>query len=211
MSARTCGKQHRRVASTARVTSMKGDTMYRLGSLALACLLAACQRTPEATAPAELQVLHSTASHQDGGRHVSKDVARQIDRLREVTKRFKKFEAASAAGWGSKITDCFSDPKLGGMGFHYGNTALIDDKVDALKPELLLYEPRKNGKLEFVAVEYIVPFNVWTKPAPPSLYGLPFHRNEAFGLWVLHVWHEKRNPSGIFSDWNPRVSCKYAS
>jgi hypothetical protein len=184
--------------------------MYRMGPLALACLLVACQKAPEAMAPHGMEVVQSTASHR-GGSHLSKDVAQQIDRLRDVTKRFRKFEAAAAAGWGSKITDCFSDPNLGAMGFHYGNTSLIDDKVDALKPELLLYEPRKNGKLEFVAVEYIVPFNVWTQPTPPTLYGLPFHRNEAFGLWVLHVWHEKRNPSGIFADWNPRVSCKYAS
>jgi hypothetical protein len=27
---------------------------------------------------------------------------------------------------------------------------------------------------------------------------------------VLHVWHFRENPSGVFADWNPRVSCQYA-
>jgi hypothetical protein len=128
-----------------------------------------------------------------------------------VTARFHDIQAAAKAGWSTRITDCFEDPTLGGMGFHYGNTALIDDKVDALQPELLLYEPQKNGALRFVAVEYIVPFTAWTRPAPPRLYGLDFHRNEAFGLWVLHVWHFRENPRGTFVDWNPRVSCQYAT
>ena len=24
----------------------------------------------------------------------------------------------------------------------------------------------------------------------------------------LHVWLQKRNPSGVFAQWNPEVSCK---
>jgi hypothetical protein len=138
------------------------------------------------------------------------NVQRQIARLREVTAPFHNFGAAEAAHWGTQVTDCFSDPQQGGMGFHYGNIGLIDSLVDADKPELLLYEPMKNGKLRFVAVEYIVPFNVWTASAPPSLFGLSFHRNEAAGLWILHVWHFQENPRGIFNDWNPRVSCQFA-
>jgi hypothetical protein len=34
-----------------------------------------------------------------------------------------------------------SDSTLGGMGFHHGNTGLIDGTVELLRPELLLYEP----------------------------------------------------------------------
>jgi hypothetical protein len=185
--------------------------MHRFAVAALACFLVACEHSPEAvTSPSADQAV---ASHGAAGHHgpVSASVERQIARLRAVTAPFHRFEAAANAGWGARITPCFSDPKLGGMGYHYGNEALIDGTVEALKPELLLYEPTKNGKLRFVAVEYVVPFTAWTRSEPPSLYGLSFHRNEAFGLWVLHVWHFRENPSGIFADWNPKVSCKYAT
>jgi hypothetical protein len=37
-----------------------------------------------------------------------------------------------------------------------------------------------------------------------------FKRNEQFGVWALHVWLYRDNPSGIFADWNPRVSCAAA-
>jgi hypothetical protein len=99
----------------------------------------------------------------------------------------------------------------GGMGFHYGDTNLIDSTVEEFAPELLLFEPQKNGKLRLVAVEYIVPFTAWTEPEPPTLHGLSFHANDTFQVWALHAWVEQNNPAGIFQDWNPRISCKHAS
>ena len=64
------------------------------------------------------------------------------------------------------------------------------------------------------AVPWLIagPTKLWCiHPTPPSLYGLEFHRNEAFQLWVLHVWLYRENPSGMFSDWNPTVSCAAVS
>jgi hypothetical protein len=180
---------------------------------AVLTVAAACER-PTQTNETELQRMaasHGTShgpSMQKGT--ATGDQKRQVAQLRAVTAKFHDIAAADAAGWNTRITDCFSDPTLGGMGFHYGNPALIDDKVDVLQPELLLYEPQKNGTLKFVAVEYIVPFTAWTQAEPPSLYGLSFHRNEAFGLWILHVWHFQENPRGLFEDWNPTVSCRFA-
>ena len=46
--------------------------------------------------------------------------------LKRVTSPFRTFSAATTAGWSTKITSCMADQTLGGMGFHYGNTALID-------------------------------------------------------------------------------------
>ncbi len=40
----------------------------------------------------------------------------------------------------------------------------------------------------------------WWPTAPSTRYGLP-------PFYELHAWIWKRNPSGTFSDWNPRVSC----
>lgn len=178
-----------------------------LASSAVATLLACGDRSEPTAVGAASHAVHASAQPVAP---VSGDVQRQIADLRAVTARFHDFDAAATAGWGTQITSCFSSP-AGGMGYHYGNPALIDGVVDASKPELLLYEPQKNGELRFVAVEYVVPFTAWTAATPPELYGLSFHRNEVFGLWVLHVWHYRDNPRGMFADWNPRVSCDYAA
>ncbi len=31
--------------------------------------------------------------------------------------------------------------------------------------------------------------------------------NPVLGPYIHHAWVWKRNPSGIFSDWNPEVTC----
>lgn len=190
--------------SRSRVAAFPMVTVAWLAALALG----GCDNATPATAP-ELQASmgHAPAMHTA---RLTRDIKRDIARLRERTARFHRFDAAVDAGWSAQITDCFVDPRLGGMGFHYGNPGLIDGTVNALEPELLLYEPQKNGRLRFVAVEYIVPFTAWTGAEPPQLYGQSFHRNEAFGIWALHVWHVRENPRGIFADWNPKVSCRYA-
>jgi hypothetical protein len=94
------------------------------------------------------------------------------------------------------------------MGFHYGNTALIDGTARVDQPELLLYEPEKNGELGLVAVEYIIPYTFHSRAAaPPVLFGKEFQRNDTFQLWGLHAWVWKENPSGMFASWNPTVNC----
>lgn len=109
-------------------------------------------------------------------------------------------------GWNIPITACFELPGTGGMGFHYGNGALIDGTVHPLFPEVVLVEP-ENGRERVVGFEFIVPFDQWTDASPPKLFGQEFMRNEAFGIYALHVWVLKPNPAGIFADWNPNVNC----
>jgi hypothetical protein len=186
-------------------------SMRRSLSLALPMLvylIVACDRPSEVTSPTLAHSGHGSPSQNIA---VSAKVEREIAGLRQLTAPFHKFETAAAAGWGMPIPGCFNDPTLGGMGYHFGNAALIDGTVRVLEPELLVYEPQKNGRLRLVAVEYIVPFSAWTAAEPPRLFDQSFHRNEAFGLWVLHVWHYRNNPNGIFADWNPGVSCEFAS
>jgi hypothetical protein len=173
--------------------------------LAIACALpSACDPAP--TAPA-------TASPDDAvlafapGASGNAEVRRGLARLRATLAPFHRFEAARAAGYDAQITPCMELPGTGGMGFHYGNPALIDGVVDALEPEILLYVPERNGRMRLLAVEYIVPFDAWTAADPPSLYGQTFAPNEAFGVWALHAWVWHHNPAGMFADWNPRVSC----
>jgi len=125
---------------------------------------------------------------------------------------FHRFEAASNAGWSAKITSCMADPTAGGMGFHYGNVGLIDGAVRVDEPELLLYEPEKNGRLRLVAVEYVIPYTFHSRAAePPVLFGQAFARNDRFQLWGLHAWVGEHNPSGTFASWNPRVTCAHTT
>lgn len=136
---------------------------------------------------------------------------KDLETLRSVTSAYQSFQTATADGWSTKITACMAST-TGGMGFHYGKTALIDGTVRVEEPELLLYEPDQNGKLNLVAVEYIVPYAAHAKSdAPPVLFGQQFKQNDTFQLWGLHVWAWKDNPNGLYADWNPSVSCAYTT
>ncbi len=143
----------------------------------------------------------------------SATTADEIAQLRRVVAPFHDFEAAVAAGWSVQFTPCLEAPGLGGMGFHYANPAFVGDggAVELLQPELLLYEPEKNGKLRFVGVEYIVPFaDHPATEAPPTLLGQEFDLVPDAGLWGLHIYVGRHNSSGIFFAWNPKVSCEHA-
>ena len=141
-------------------------------------------------------------------------VNRDLAALRRATATFHNFKTAAAAGWSAQITPCMTDPAgAGGMGFHYGNPALIDGTARVEEPELLLYEPERNGRLRLVAVEYIIPYTAHSRSAePPELFGgQKFKQNDTFQLWGLHAWVWNDNPSGMFADWNPRVTCEHTN
>ena len=134
-----------------------------------------------------------------------------IDRVREVTEAFHQVRAAQAAGYQlvSGLDYCFDNPGVGGMGYHYINVALMDTVIDPMKPEAMVYAPRPNGGLALGAVEYIVPAAAWDAghANPPSLFGQVFGLDSSLGVYELHAWIWKNNPSGMFVEWNPKVSC----
>jgi hypothetical protein len=170
--------------------------------LAPLALLAAC-RGEQAPTESTIHVPVQAAESQS----LTTDQQRNLATLIAVTTPFQKFENAVAAGWGTQITPCMSSGE-GAMGFHYGNTNLIDGNLRVDSPELLLYEPGPNGSLNLVAVEYIVPYTAHARNlAPPVLFGHQFTQVDAFQLWGMHVWAWKPNPKGIFNPWNPTVSC----
>lgn len=183
--------------------------MNRGIALSAAILLAAgCGR--EATAPATSRLPDAPVLSQAGlGASVDADLAR----LRRVTAAAHDTLAAAAAGWSAQITGCMSLPGTGAMGFHYGNPAYIGDgilRVD--QPEILLYEPTRNGGRKLVGVEYVVLYSDWPREAaPPVLFGREFVQVDVFGLWGLHAWTWAENPLGMFEPWNPRVSCEFAA
>lgn len=139
----------------------------------------------------------------------------QIEELRTAMQPFRNFEAALSAGYSIAIPDapmeCMKHPTLGAMGFHYGNGDLIPDSdLSVTEPEVLIYEPQADGTVEFVGVEYVIPFAVHAEDqSPPILFGREFTQSERFQVWKLHAWVGRENPSGMHVDWNLNVSCQH--
>jgi hypothetical protein len=138
-------------------------------------------------------------------------VNRWLAGLRSSIAHYHRIDVAMDAGYDIVFQDaCFELPGTGGMGFHYVNGSLVDGLVEEFAPEALMYEPQKNGQMRLVGVEYVVPFAAWSEADPPVLHGQVFSANNTFGLWTLHVWAARNNPTGMFSDWNPTVNCAHA-
>ncbi|MEZ4864256.1 MAG: hypothetical protein R3C14_23285 [Caldilineaceae bacterium] len=137
-----------------------------------------------------------------------------VETLRQGLVRFQDVETAKKEGYGL-FHGCMSSPQSGAMGVHYVNGDLVGDgEVDALHPEAVLYQP-KDGKLQLVAVEYVVFAEAWDAKhdGPPMVMGQMFNftgapnRLRLPAYYYLHVWAWQSNPSGMFADFNPKVSC----
>ena len=165
-----------------------------------------------AVAVAAITTLISTNAYASGHDKLSK--------VRHVTAKYQNIGVAQRAGYALLVDKdsiaCIDMPGMGAMGVHYVKGDLVGDgKVDALRPEAVVYEPAGHGKLRLVAVEYVVFKADWdahhrTKPRlfghkfdttlSPNRYGLP-------AFYSLHAWIFKDNPAGTFAMWNPRVHC----
>ncbi len=185
--------------------------------LGLAALLVAGVALIPSVASAEQE----TAAH-DHAAHAA-DLQGELAQVRRGTARFHRVEAAIEAGYelgwvnGSGVrilTGCVSHPTAGAMGYHYFNADLMaDNAVDALEPEVLVYAPAADGGLKLVAVEWVVRSLGSNPPGvsePPSVLGMEMHilvppPGPAF--YLMHAWVWAKNPSGMFADWNPKVSC----
>ena len=176
-----------------------------LAAAGVVAVAASCDDRGTPTNPAFDAAHVHVSPHRTGARDDA--LERKLAELRRSTDRYQRFAAAQADGYTVEVTQCMEDATRGGMGYHYAKEALIDGGVIEAKPEVLLYEPRGKGRMRLVGVEFIIPFTAWTAPAPPTLYGQTFARNETFEVWALHVWVWRKNPKGMFADWNPKVNC----
>ncbi len=148
--------------------------------------------------------------------------------VRAATQRYQKLSAATAAGYVVPATACVSGPDHGAMGIHYANPAIIGSGVlDLTQPAVLIYEPQSDGTLQLVGVEYVLPLGLWINgtsdrdPNNPPDAGavMPYMDGQQmnyqpqpnrFGVansFYLHLWAWRYNPKGLFSDWNPNVTC----
>ena len=106
------------------------------------------------------------------------------------------------------------EPRVNGTGTH----------TDFLDPAVLIYEPQADGSMELVAVENLVFMEAWYgsgHTAAPSFHGHSYDRmvddpatqlDEAHGFephYDRHVWIYRENPNGIFTPFNPAVTCEH--
>jgi len=135
-------------------------------------------------------------------------IQQMIAEVRQATAAYHDFAAGMEAGWNLQLSECVAHPEWGGMGYHYGRGEYLDGRINHLEPQVLLYAPDEEGEMEFVGVEYIIPFDILPEDSdPPQLFFHDYHKNPMQEIWALHVWTEKENPNGMFADWNPDVSC----
>jgi hypothetical protein len=131
-----------------------------------------------------------------------------LARAMSATAKYHDVERALADGY-VRAGDCVRSA-AGVMGQHYINPTLASDShVDSEHPELLLYvdgpsRPRLVG-LEYYEAEMGQPL--------PTIFGRPLdgpmagHEPGAPEHNDLHVWVWAFHPSGIFAQYNPRLSC----
>lgn len=178
--------------------------------IAATVLVAACSSSdaaPVANVASVAQDGH--ASHgAANNRPLTPDQQKGVAEVRNETSRFHDIEIAKTAGYTVQYPAGCAESAEGAQAFHYLNESLVDGKVELLKPELLMYEPQPNGTLQLIGVDYVVPLTA--SATAPTLLGVPFARNEPLGVWALHIWAWRPNPSGMFAAWNPKVSCKHA-
>ncbi len=177
-----------------------------LAGLTLALVMGACD-TPSApiSTASGLAVRESreTADHN-----------KLIASMRAATAKYHDISVARAAGYVDDGFGCVSDPALGGMGWHLISDPLhADPSIDPLRPELLIYEPQKNGGMKLVAVEYEVYQQDWWNAGnskPPTLLGKEFEALIFEGIdpvFGLHVWLWRPNSAGMLEDFNPAITC----
>jgi len=126
----------------------------------------------------------------------------------------------------------------GAMGIHYirpdllgllpgAPTARVNGTgrhTDFRNPAILIYEPQADGSLELVAIENLVFQKSWHAAGhtgKPSYLGVAYDTmaddpatalDEAHMFephYDRHVWLYRANPSGVFTPFNPAVSCTH--
>jgi hypothetical protein len=194
-----------------------GRILLAVITITLASIAAACSefKTPIAPSASGAGAAGALAAQPPGGDE------QLVAQIRAATTKYHNIDAAYADGYILDVYPCVGagdfglPPSVGGMGFHLINWALHDDpETDPLRPDLLVYEPASspNGKPKLVALEYEVFRGDWHGAGhtePPSLLGQEFESLDFDGLQVyaLHFWLWLDNPTGSFSDFNPKTSC----
>ena len=148
-------------------------------------------------------------------------VLSQLAQVRRATAKYHDVNVALADGF-IPTAHCIESPD-GVMGIHYIHLPrMTDTEVNILEPEILLYVESGNG-LKLVGVEYWfsigppnTPVDELPQPLPPApvIFGKALegpmdpHEEGQPPHYDLHAWVWQANPSGIFAQFNPNLSCE---
>jgi hypothetical protein len=200
-----------------------------LTTLAAAFVAAGCGEMTSPTKPGQTALTPEQSTQASGA-----DAA-ALATVREATAAFHDVDKAIAAGYMSPVGGHCDETAAGAMGVHSVNPPLMQNPaLIPEQPEVLLYLPSGNGNYRLVGVEYIQTLLLrntqtghvapWFSPGPwpagyvivnstPSLFGqsfqgpMPGHVPGMPWHYDLHVWTWAPNPSGIFAQWNPALTC----
>ena len=130
-------------------------------------------------------------------------IAKELSRLKKAVANIRTLEDVNSNGWNAPIT-----PYIPNMGYHWANEAYLNDGAFVIEePDAILVACGPNGKLEAIAVEYIVPVSDVNTVPPPEGFSGDADQWVPVGsqLWTLHVWIKKPNSAGIFNPTNEEV------
>lgn len=145
----------------------------------------------------------------------------ELAQARRATARFRSVGRAVRAGYtlpsAGPLHQCITDyANTGAMGFHFVNEdEVADPAVDAARPEVLVYHRDDRGRVRLGALEHVVLADDWDRDhtSPPRVHGREMmrvespNRYEMPAFYMLHVWLWRHNPAGLFTAYNPVVSC----
>lgn len=180
----------------------RGWRVGAIPTIALVVALAGCDTPSDVHSHEGLEAGLEVVQDRSGTGNLP-ELAKQV---RQATARYHSPVQAERAGY-VPTQECVAVPALGGMGFHWADFGRVDGNFDPMTPEVVLYEPGPQGQPILVAVEYIV---LNQGQAAPTFAGRAF---DVGGTpvqaphWSLHVWLHKENPNGLFTPFNPNVSC----
>lgn len=159
-----------------------------------------------------------------------------LQQLARELEPFKDVNYALQQGY-VRGSPCEQHPTLGAMGHHYVNPRLLGitsqpgqrvngngTYIGTNPPPILLYIPDSNGGLRLAGIELLVFAEAWHQKhkQPPKFRGREFEymaddpatsRDEAHNFaphYDLHIWLFDHNPSGLYAQWNPALSCSTA-
>lgn len=212
------------------------NTITKLAvSILMLTAVAATAATVAPITPAETARIDASSSARPGEPSLA-EIRRVTEKYRDIKVALAEGFIRDPANM-CETADMMGLPKaLGAMGIHYfrpdmlGITAPPNPRVngsgthtDFLKPAILLYEPQADGSLELIGVENLVFAKAWKDAghnAPPSFHGVAYDTmmdnpatpiDEAHNFEPhhdRHVWLYRENPNGVFTPFNPRVTCE---
>ena len=198
---------------------MKAILSGSLVGLALAAALVPALKPVPPAEPDLAAVRAATAKYKDVKVATAEGYMREPTNTCEVAEMMGKPASAGAMGIHYIRPDLLGitappNPRVDGTGTH----------TDFTKPSVLIYEPQADSSLQLVAIENLVFIKSWElagNKAPPSFQGVPYDRmvddpatklDEAHNFaphYDRHVWLYRDNPSGMFAQFNPKVTCKH--